>query len=724
MRILFLLGVGAVVFAQAPWCGSEEYGRMLQTQDPEIAIRQALIESTLPLYSHLRTSQTEPSCTPTRFVIPVVFHIIYSSASDSISYQRVWNQMLRVFEDFRRIPETAGYAGAGVDTELEFSLATVDPNGNPTTGVVYWKYDQPPLNWSSRVFCRETQDLSMKQATGWDRNKYLNIWIVPQLCTTTGSSCDPNNCGSVAGYAFYPSSGATQYGVVIGSAYFWGSGSSRSIRTLVHELGHNLNLPHTFNNGCGTVNCSTSGDNICDTPPTAQNNFSVNRQNTCNNDNPDLPDNPRNYMDYVNDVEMAYFSAGQTTRAWNAINNTSSRLYPLTRTANRQVTGTGPYGHVKSYFTARPRMGCVGQPISFYSYSMGMPHIHEWEFNGGVASNPTTSCPTVIYNQPGTYSVRLIVENLSGRRDTLVKNAYIQILDTLYKLPYHEGFEHTSFPPPHTFIDNPDANRTWERFNSTSPPRGAYGQSNASMRILFFNYSRYREKDSWTTPPIDFSPYVDPDLDIRLRFSWAYACLAYQNPSGSPPSYLLDYVDSLRIYISTDCGATWTLLWNRGGRDLATHPDECISANGSLTNAQFLPTSATWVTDSLSLNAYKGLSPIRIRFEGVSGWGNNLFIDDIRIDTVRTFSTALTSRSSALRGYVAEGILHLRSERALSEGTLQLFDSQGRLLAQEHTGPLSAGPHRIVLPSLSTGLYFVRFHTDDATLSLRFWQGP
>ncbi|MCS7189103.1 MAG: M43 family zinc metalloprotease [Bacteroidia bacterium] len=725
MRQYCLVFIGWV-FAQSKWCGFEEYALKVQAEDPEVQIRQAILESATPLIQHHRLLHTEMECKASRFIIPVVFHVIYSSPSDSISYQRIWNQMLRVFEDFRRIPETPGYAGVGVDSEIEFSLATKDPDGNPTTGVVYWRYDQPPLNWTSRDFCREAQDISMKQATGWDRNKYLNIWIVPRLCVATGGSNTCNSCNSVAGYAYFPSSGPTIYGTVIGSDYFWGSGNSRSIRTLVHELGHNLNLYHTFQDGCGGSNCNTTGDHLCDTPPTAENNFSVARQNTCNNDLPDLPDNPRNYMDYVNDIDMAFFSAGQVARSWTAINTIGSRLYSLSRTTNQQVTGTGPYGQVKAYFSAYPRQGCAGYPIRFYSYSMGKPHIHEWSFSGGTPDDPSASCPTVIYSQPGGYDVELIVENLSGRRDTLRKNGYIQILDTLYPLPYEEGFEGNTFPPAHTFIDNPDFNRTWERFRSTTPPRGAYGASRTSMRVLFFNYSRYREKDSWVTPPLDLRSYTDPDLDIYLRFSWAYACLEYENPSASPPSYLIDYVDSLRIYVSTDCGSTWQLLWERGGRDLSTYPGGCIFASGSLSNASFLPSSTDWATDSILLNAYKGLAPIRIRFEAVSGWGNNLFIDDISVDTVYAFASAISGpRSSQLSAYVSEGVIYFHTKHSLPELKIEVYDIQGRLVQQETITRIGEGHHRYSLsPSLSSGFYFIKIYTESSCMNLRYWHSP
>lgn len=711
------------IWLQAAWCGTDEYVRKV---DPDWELRSMLLEAARPIIeAQQRTGQV--GCTPSRYIIPVVFHIIHSGGTDSISYQRVWNQMLRLHEDFRRIPETEGFASAGADTEIEFSLATKDPNGNPTTGVVYWRYDQPPLNWTTKDFCRDTQDQRMKQVTGWDRTRYLNIWIVPRICTPSGSNpC--GNCNSVAGYAFFPSASAVVYGAVIDSRFFWGSTSTRSGRTLVHELGHNLNLAHPFQSGCGSTNCATSGDGVCDTPPTAvvDGNFSVRRQNTCTNDPPpDRPDNMRNYMDYVSDVDMTYFSFGQRARAWAAIQSSASRLAPLVQPTRPQETGTGAYGHVKAYFAASHRVGCVGQPIQFFSYSMGVPHIFQWDFGGGIPDNPSISCPTVTFPSPGTYTVSLIVENLSGRRDTLQKVNYITIHDTVYALPYVEDFEGNTFPPAHSYIDNPDGRRTWERFRSTSPPRGAYGASPTSMRLLCFNYSYYGERDGWVTPPIDLRPYANSTQSIRLRFSWAYACLEYSGQVGSYTSYPLDYIDSLRILVSTDCGATWTPLWESGGRDLSTHPSECLTASGSITStSQFLPDATTWKTDSLLLNAYKG-QVIRIRFEGISGWGNNLFLDDISVDTISAVTSQLVDAYSPLQAFISGGILRFHTESTLPFMHVSLYDIQGRQLWSDTLRDIPSGKHQLSLPTpLAEGVYFLRLDTGKETLSLRYWHSP
>lgn len=357
---------------------------------------------------------------------------------------------------------------------------------------------------------------------------------------------------------------------------------------------------------------------------------------------------------------------------------------------------------------------------------MGMPHLYQWDFGGGVPDDPTASCPAVTFSQAGTYDVQLVVENLSGRRDTLRKANYITISDTLYALPYKEGFEATTFPPEHTLVVNPDGRSTWQRFRSTSPPRGAYGLSPTSMRVHYFNYSYYRERDSWVSPPIDLGPYTDPDVEVRLRFSWAYACLAYENPSATPASHLLDYTDSLRVYVSADCGRTWNLVWEKGGRDLATHPDGCIEVSGAITvSAAFLPTATMWATDSLSLSAYKGLSPVRVRFEGVSGWGNTLYLDDIEIDTVRNIASTASGRVGGLEGYVSEGYLHIKSAQALPGLSYWMYDLQGRLVGQKQVGPIPAGWSRWALPGeLAAGVYGIRVESAVGGVSVRYWHQP
>ena len=92
-------------------------------------------------------------------------------------------------------------------------------------------------------------------------------------------------------------------------------------RTLTHELGHFLNLNHTFQS-CDGANCLTSGDKVCDTPSANTAAYGCPALGTVSG----CVDTQltMNYMDYTDDACMYMFTAGQATRmlAWyNSIKN-------------------------------------------------------------------------------------------------------------------------------------------------------------------------------------------------------------------------------------------------------------------------------------------------------------------------------------------------------------------------------------------------------------------
>ena len=86
-------------------------------------------------------------------------------------------------------------------------------------------------------------------------------------------------------------------------------------RTLTHELGHFLNLYHTFQS-CDGANCTNTGDRVCDTPSANVETYdcpAVGSVTGCVDTQLTM-----NYMDYTNDACMYMFTAGQATRmlAW------------------------------------------------------------------------------------------------------------------------------------------------------------------------------------------------------------------------------------------------------------------------------------------------------------------------------------------------------------------------------------------------------------------------
>ena len=96
----------------------------------------------------------------------------------------------------------------------------------------------------------------------------------------------------------------------------------------------------------------------------------------------------------------------------------------------------------------------------------------------------------------------------------------------------------------------------------------------------------------------------------KLYFDVAYA------------RYDVNYHDTLFVSLTNDCGVTYNTLYTKGDNVLATAPN---------TTAEFVPTATQWRRDSVDISAYVGSPAITVRFEAKSGFGNNLYIDNINL---------------------------------------------------------------------------------------------
>jgi hypothetical protein len=125
--------------------------------------------------------------------------------------------------------------------------------------------------------------------------------------------------------------------------------------------------------------------------------------------------------------------------------------------------------------------------------------------------------------------------------------------------------------------------------------------------MMYDNYSwnAQGDRDDLQTCRLDMTSYSSATLTFDV---------AYQVFTG--------YVDSLIVMVSTNCGATFTRLYAKGGTTLSTA--------GSGSN-NFVPTAAQWRTETISLNGYVGQPGVIIQFENYNGFGNKLYIDNINV---------------------------------------------------------------------------------------------
>jgi hypothetical protein len=241
--------------------------------------------------------------------IPVVVHILYKEASQNISDAQIKSQIDALNRDFRRlnadtINTPSLFKPLAADIKIEFALATADPNGRATTGVVrkatsmnYWQMDD------------KIKYTAQGGDDAWDSRYYLNIWV--------------GNTRSLLGYASIIGVSGDKDGVVINTTAFGTVGVSGAFdkgRTAVHEIGHWLGLKHIW----GDATCGDDG--IDDTPK--QGNFTTGcptgiKTSSCGaNAGGDMY---MNYMDFTNDACLNLFTIGQKERMRSQFNDGAPR---------------------------------------------------------------------------------------------------------------------------------------------------------------------------------------------------------------------------------------------------------------------------------------------------------------------------------------------------------------------------------------------------------------
>jgi hypothetical protein len=220
--------------------------------------------------------------------------------------------------------------------------------------------------------------------------------------------------------------------------------------------------------------------------------------------------------------------------------------------------------------------------------------------------------PSVTYNTPGTYNVKLKVTNTAGS-DSIEKQNIIIVSDPLaaQPAPFIEGFE--------TNINN--YLLTNQNGNAWSITDSAKYSGNNSLWISNFSNNYPNSIDEIITPSIDLTAFSPAPTTLFMKFKLAYTGRTSTNILTQVTDTIWDF---LKVYVSLDCGKSWTQRYSKSGTQLATAP---------LTTARFFPASTSqWRQESISLNPYIPENNVRFKFLLKSGGGNNIFIDDINID--------------------------------------------------------------------------------------------
>ena len=271
-------------------------------QNPEYRERRIEIERQAAFSVPLNLRALSPGIVE----VPVVVHVVASTATGNISDDQAHSQIVALNRDFRAQNADQGstpevWKPLVADARIQFALASVDPAGNPTIGITRTVSDRALFFMYDDGVKDRVKQSSLGGVDAWDTRQYLNIWV----CSLEVS---------YRAYTPYPGGPANLDGVVVGYEYFGMTGTAASPfnlgRTVVHEVGHWLNLVHIW----GDKTDCTGTDFVDDTPPAqaANQGRPTFPHITCRNGpNGDMF---MNYMDYVYDDAMVMFTQGQVAR--------------------------------------------------------------------------------------------------------------------------------------------------------------------------------------------------------------------------------------------------------------------------------------------------------------------------------------------------------------------------------------------------------------------------
>lgn len=266
----------------------------------------------------------------------------------------------------------------------------------------------------------------------------------------------------------------------------------------------------------------------------------------------------------------------------------------------------------------------------FTDLTMHIPVSWNWQFDPSTVTfiNETSyesQNPEVIFNEPGDYNVTLTATNLNGS-SSLTKNEMVQAGG--YTPDFLETFEDNGLTEHNWTIENPDGDKTWELFET-----GGTTPGNTAIGLNFSDYLAIGQRDRLISPPFNLSGLSTASLSFEHAFAKKHE----------------EATDSLIIYISTDCGTSWTRIFeggDDGSGNFATHEmtddfwpevasDWCLSG---------------WGASCIDINVsqYTGNADVRFAFETYSFYGNPMFLDNIMVSPTVGINEDITGKDQLI----------------------------------------------------------------------------
>lgn len=638
------------------------------------------------------------------YKIPVVFHVVHNGGVENISKEQILDQLDILNRDFRLKNEDANdvvpeFQGKPVDVGIEFVLATKAPDGTCFDGITRTKSTYTDFDYISNDY--GWQIIAIKEGNDvyrgdWDAKNYLNIYIFNSLqYGAAGFTQNPNVNPNDPSGMFAGISMTHNY---IGRI---GTGQLRNSRALTHEVGHWLNLNHTW--GMGEIN-KICGDDLVEDTPFTKGYGGVCPLDAANNCDPLIVENVENYMEYSYCSKM--FTQGQKERMIAALQSSMAGRNNIWTTENLQFTGAdeSPLTICKVEFNSDRKLICAGESISFSDQTIHQPTGWLWKTPGGTPSESTEENPVIQYNTPGIYSVTLTA-NLNGTSGSVTKTNVIRVMSNGFTIPYYESFEnYSSLPSSNNWTTTDQAGDNEFKIYSSG------GYSGQKCVMLANGEEVYAgSTDELISSTIDLSS-VQSYEKVTLSFRYSY-----RKANNST-------ADELKIVTSNNCGHTWGVKKTMSSSILSSLIEPSVWEPSSKSDW-----TTVHVTSIASSNFTKNF---RFKFLFTGRYGNNIYIDDINLykgDPSDNIVLGINENPNSVSEVIVfpnpvEEELNVHFSIPLDkEVSLRIHDITGKI-TQSYSIKANEGSNMVLMNTrdLAPGMYFLNLQIDNSQKTVQF----
>ncbi|MBP8250061.1 MAG: Omp28-related outer membrane protein, partial [Chitinophagales bacterium] len=317
-----------------------------------------------------------------------------------------------------------------------------------------------------------------------------------------------------------------------------------------------------------------------------------------------------------------------------------------------------------------------------YSIDGGAAATYPWTGSIAAGATGTISLPTATLAGAGAHDIEVEIVSVSDIDINMVNDnvaSSIGLLDVAVPSVV-EGFVEATYPPANWVVDNLNDGTGWSRATGA----GGYGESTTSTKADFYNIA-VGTFDLYL-PKMDFSTFTG---DLNLVFDRAYAM------------YNATFVDILQIQVSEDCGANWADLYEKSGSELNTAPNS---------TSLFKPDDDEWETDELDMSAYAGKSDVLVRFHAISGYGNNLYLDNIRLAApTGIFNIPTLNQFELYPNPTSTNSVASFNLIEAADVTINVIDVTGKVVAAINAGNMISGSNTVTIETadFAAGMYNV-----------------